>query len=169
MLDEKKGKQILSLLNSFLSYSKIILFLFILWFTFSGNKDPFMLFCGVLAVIITFTLCIVGNVISVNVYVVKIGFLKYVYTLLKNIILSTCQMINIIYSKNIKINPGTTMLNVSRLTNQEKVLFANLITMTPGTFVIAVDGSSFLIHALNRDDLNFDNNIEISKLLRKLR
>lgn len=168
-MHDEKGKHILSLLNSFLSYTKIILFLFILWFIFSGNREPFMLFCGVLSVIITFTLCVVGKIISVNVYVIKIAFLKYVYTLLKNIILSTWQMIKIIYSKNIKINPGTTMFNVARLTNQEKVLFANLITMTPGTFVIAIDGSNFLIHALNRDDLNFDNNIEMSKLLRKLR
>lgn len=168
-MGNEKRKQILSLLNSVISYSKIAMFLFILWFIFSGQREPFMLFCGVLSVIITFVLCIVGNIISVNVYIVKIGFLKYVYTLLKNIILSTLQMIKIIYSKNIKINPGTTMFNVARLTNQEKVLFSNLITMTPGTFVIAVDGSNFLIHALNRDDLNFDNNIEMSKLLRKLR
>ena len=66
-------------------------------------------------------------------------------------------------------NPGTTIVNVSRLSNQEKVLFSNLITMTPGTFVIAVEGNNFLIHALNRNNLNFRNNYEITKLLKKMR
>jgi multisubunit Na+/H+ antiporter MnhE subunit len=60
-------------------------------------------------------------------------------------------------------------MNVSKLNDQEKVLFANLITMTPGTFVIAIEGDNFLIHALNRKDLEFKNNSEITKLLRKMR
>ena len=78
-------------------------------------------------------------------------------------------MVKIIFSKKIDINPGTMTINTSKLDNQEKVLFANLITMTPGTFVIAVEGDNFLIHALNRDDLDFKDNQEIINLLNKIR
>ena len=46
-----------------------------------------------------------------------------------------------------------------------------MITMTPGTFVIAVEGNNFLIHALNKDDLNFDknNNKKMTELIKKIR
>lgn len=78
-------------------------------------------------------------------------------------------MVKIIYAEKLKINPGTITMNVSKLTNQEKILFSNLITMTPGTFVIAVEGDNFLIHALNKDDLQFKDNREIKTLLQKMR
>ena len=90
---------------------------------------------------------------------------------MKNIITSTIQIVKIIYSRKIVINPGTIIVNASRLNDQEKVLFANMITMTPGTFVIAVEGNNFLIHALNKDDLNFDknNNKKMTELIKKIR
>ena len=43
------------------------------------------------------------------------------------------------------------------------------ITMTPGTFVIAIDGDNFLIHALNLKDLEFKDNSKIKNLLTKMR
>ena len=169
MTSQKKKKKILSILLDIFSYSKILALLCLLWFIFSGNRDLFLICCGIISVIMTFFICIRYKIISPDTYIVKLGFFKYIYRLLRDICISTIQMIKIIYSKNIQINPGTTIVNVSRLSNQEKVLFSNLITMTPGTFVIAVEGNNFLIHALNRNNLNFRNNYEITKLLKKMR
>ena len=88
---------------------------------------------------------------------------------MRDVIISSIKMIKIVYSDKLNINPGTITMNVKRLTDQEKVLFANLITMTPGTFVIAINGDCFLIHALNKNDLEFKNNSEITALLKKMR
>ena len=159
----------IKVLSNLFSYLKIFALICLLWALFSGSKDPFLVKCGVVSIIATFVLCIVGSIISPNSYVVRLGFFKYVFILLRDVIVSTWQMVKIIYSEKLNIDPGTITMNVSKLNDQEKVLFANLITMTPGTFVIAIEGDNFLIHALNRKDLEFKNNSEITKLLRKMR
>ena len=159
----------MKMLSNLFSYLKIFALICLLWALFSGSKDPFLVKCGVISVIATFVLCAVGNIISPNSYVVRLGFFKYAFILLRDVVVSTLQMVKIIYSEKLNIDPGTITMNVSKLNDQEKVLFANLITMTPGTFVIAIEGDNFLIHALNRKDLEFKNNSEITKLLRKMR
>ena len=151
------------------SYGKIILLFAILWVFFSGNSDPLMVSCGIFAVIFTFIVCLKAEIISLESYIIKVSFFKYVYVLLRDVIVSSIQMVKIIYADKLVIDPGTITINVGQLTDQEKVLFSNLITMTPGTFVIAIEGDNFLIHALNRRDLEFKNNKEITNLLQKMR
>ena len=128
-----------------------------------------MICCGIFAIIFTVAISIYANIISTDSYIVKVAFFKYVYILIRDVIISSVKMIKIVYSNKLNINPGTITMNVKRLTNQEKVLFANLITMTPGTFVIAINGDCFLIHALNKNDLEFKDNSEITALLKKMR
>ena len=164
-----KKTALLNMFHKIYTYLKIILLFTLLWIFFSGNKDPLMIACGIVAIIMTFCICLKAEILSTNSYIIKLSFVKYVYMLLRDVILSSIQMVKIIYTEKLSINPGTTIVNVGKLTNQEKVLFANLITMTPGTFVIAIEGDNFLIHALNRDDLSFKNNREITNLLTKMR
>ena len=156
-------------LRNFVSYLKVLILLALLWIVLSGNNDPFLIACGLVCVPLSFAICIAMKVISPQSYVLRLSFFKYVYVLLRDIIVSSMQMLKIIYSEKININPGTTMMNVANLTDQEKVMFSNMITMTPGTFVIAVDGDNFLIHAINKKDLNFSSNKEMVKLLKKMR
>ena len=156
-------------LRNFISYLKVLILLTILWVVLSGNDDPFLIVCGIACILATFVICLAMKVVSPQSYVLRGSFFKYVYVLLRDIIISSIQMLKIIYSEKININPGTTMMNVSNLTDQEKVMFSNMITMTPGTFVIAVDGDNFLIHAINKKDLNFSSNKEMVKLLKKMR
>ena len=163
-LNSKKATagKIMRVLSNLFSYLKIFALICLLWALFSGSKDPFLVKCGIVSIIATFVLCIVGSIISPNSYVVRLGFFKYVFILLRDVVVSTLQMVKIIYSEKLNIDPGTITMNVSKLNDQEKVLFANLITMTPGTFVIAIEGDNFLIHAFNRKDLEFKNNSEIT-------
>ena len=165
----KNLKRLLNRFKKYIAYFKITLLLSVLWIFFSGNNDPLMICCGIFAIIFTVAISIYTNIISTDSYIVKVAFFKYVYILMRDVIISSIKMIKIVYSDKLNINPGTITMNVKRLTDQEKVLFANLITMTPGTFVIAINGDCFLIHALNKNDLEFKNNSEITALLKKMR
>ena len=158
-----------NVLSYFFSYFKIIALFVILWTIFSGSDKPLMIACGIIGVVATFVLCVKGKIVSKQSYIIKLSFFKYVYILIRDVIVSSIKMTKIIYSNKININPGTITMNVSKLTNQEKVLFSNLVTMTPGTFVIAIEGDNFLIHSLNKNDLDFKNNKEIKALLQKMR
>lgn len=161
--------QIMDFLTKGLAYIKIFLLLSILWLLFSGSKDYFMIACGIVSVILTFIICLIGKIISPNSFILKPYFFKYIYFLIKNIIISSIQVIKIIYSEKSFIDPEIMIVNISNLTNQDKVLFSNLITMTPGTFVISVEKNSFLIHAIDKSNLNFKKNNEITNLLKKMK
>ena len=97
----------------------------------------------------------------------KFTFIQYVILLIKDIIVSTINITKIVYADKIKINPGTISINTNLINDQEKVMLANLITMTPGTFVIAVNGDEFLIHSLNSDE--FTSNKKLNKIFEKSR
>ena len=161
--------QIINFLVKSFAYTKIILLLSVLWFLFSGSKDYFMIICGIISVFFTFITCLIGKIISTESFVLRLYFLKYIFVLIKNIITSSFQLIKIIYSEKLLINPEMIIANTSNLTNQEKVLFSNSITMTPGTFVISVEKNSFLIHTIDKSCLNLKKNNEIANLLRKIK
>ena len=162
-------KNTIAIIKNVYAYSKLIALLAFLWIIFSGSSKSFLVFCGFLSILITFVLCYAFKVISPKTYIIKISFFKYVFMLLRDVVISTKNMIKIIYSDNISINPGTLSVNTKKLNEQEKVMFSNLITMTPGTFVIATNGSEFLVHTLNRGDFNNDNNKELANLFNKMR
>ena len=162
-------KKFYAIIERLFSYLKIFFLFICLWFVFSGNKDTFLVICGLISVITTFGCCMFFRIISPESYMIKLSFFRYAFTLLKDIILSSINVVKIILSEKLDINPGTISINTSNLTDQEKVLFANLITMTPGTFVIAIEGDNFLIHALNKNSLDFKDNKEMATLLKKMR
>ncbi len=75
-------------------------------------------------------------------------------------------MIKNIFDENSSFETQTKTINVGFLTKEEKILFANLITMTPGTFVISVSGDDFLIHSIDVEEMNSLDANKISKLVR---
>ena len=164
-IDKKKVR---TNINNFISYIKIFTLLAVLWIVFSGSKDKFLIVCGIISVVFSFIICKHLKLFSTNSYIIKLSFFRYLYKLFRDLISSSIKMIKIIYSNKLEINPSIVEINTEKLTNQEKVLFSNLITMTPGTFVIAVEGNNFLIHVLNRKDLSFENNKKILNLLKKI-
>ena len=166
---QKYKIQIAVFLTKSLAYIKILLLLSILWFLFSGSEDHFMIICGIVSVAFTFVVCLIGKIVSSESFILKPYFFRYIYFLIKNIIISSIQVVKIIYSEKSFINPEIMIVNISNLTDQDKVLFSNLITMTPGTFVISVEKDSFLIHAIDKSNLNFKKNNEITNLLKKMK
>ena len=162
-----KHKTFFRFLSIIFSYSKIIVLLTLLWFIFSGTFKPFLVICGVVSIVATFIICKIAKIFSVKSYLLKFTFIQYVILLIKDIIVSTINITKIVYADKIKINPGTISINTNLINDQEKVMLANLITMTPGTFVIAVNGDEFLIHSLNYDE--FTSNKKLNKIFEKSR
>ncbi len=162
-----KNTRLFGSLSFIFAYFKIIALLAFLWFTFSGEKKPFLISCGIASIIITFLVCNKAKIFSVKSYILKFTFIQYAFLLIKDIILSTIEITKIVYSDKVSINPGTICIDTKLMNDQEKVMLANLITMTPGTFVIAVNGDEFLIHSLNYD--KFASNKKLNAIFEKSR
>ena len=62
----------------------------------------------------------------------------------------------IILSPAMKISPSLVVFHGCQKTDLGKALYANSITLTPGTITTGVEGNEFQIHALTAADLETD-------------
>lgn len=74
----------------------------------------------------------------------------YITWLLKEIVKSNVEVIRCIYQRRPAIEPRVFKVKVSQKSDLFKALYANSITMTPGTITMEVEGDEFTIHALTR-------------------
>ncbi|WP_317853858.1 Na+/H+ antiporter subunit E [Chakrabartyella piscis] len=95
-------------------------------------------------------------------------FFLYGGTLTKEIIKSNLAVIKIILSPKMEIEPTLHTFQTNLKTEEARVLLANSITLTPGTYTVHLEDGVYLIHAL---DPSFADGVEESvfvDLLRKL-
>ncbi len=69
--------------------------------------------------------------------------------LIKEIFFATLHVIQIIVSPKIKLNPSLKQYPCSLSSDVLKVLFANTITLTPGTITADIQANTFTVYALD--------------------
>ena len=149
----------------------IILFvsLFIFWFILSGLIAPFMLFLGLIStafvVYIINRMDLIDEEISFHNFSIM-GLLLYLPWLLKEIIISNIKVCSYIVMPNKKMNPQIIKVKSSQISDLGHVLYANSITLTPGTVTIDVDGDIFTVHTL---DHQFKESLESNEMDRKIK
>ena len=149
----------------------IIIFasIFVLWFILSGLIAPFMLFLGLVStafvVYIINRMDLIDEEISFHNFSIT-GLLLYLPWLLKEIIISNIKVCLYIVIPNKKINPQIIKVKSSQTSNLGHVLYANSITLTPGTVTIDVDGDIFTVHTL---DHQFKESLESNEMDRKIK
>ena len=77
----------------------------------------------------------------------------YYLWLIKEIVLSNIKVVKHVWLAQKNITPTMTTIKSSQKTDMGKVIFANSITLTPGTVAIDLKGNLVLVHALVKEDL----------------
>ena len=77
--------------------------------------------------------------------------LFYVIVLLVEIVKANIAITRLVLAPSIRVEPCLVKFRTSLKTNAARVALANSITLTPGTITVSLEGSEFLVHALNRD------------------
>ena len=77
----------------------------------------------------------------------------YYAWLIKEIFLANLTVIKHIWLGNKSISPVFATITASQKTEMGKVIYANSITLTPGTVTVNIEGDQFLIHALLRESI----------------
>jgi len=92
--------------------------------------------------------------------------------LLREIAKSNIQVIKTILQGDKNINQKMFYKKTTQASDIGKVIFANSITLTPGTISVSIEGDDILVHSLNFKDTDLDDlsemdkritNIEVSK------
>jgi len=77
----------------------------------------------------------------------------YYVWLFKEVILSNVLVVKHIWLGNNTISPTLTTITASQKTDIGKVIYANSITLTPGTVTVSLEGDQFMVHALLRKSI----------------
>lgn len=147
----------------------ILLFLF--WMLINGK--------------ITLELVIIGLIFSTLVYLFSCAFLRfsfkkdlclcknalwfivYLFLLVIEVVKSNLNIISLIWS-NKQPEPEIVHFSIDLESNFLRVMFANAITLTPGTITISLEENHYVVHALRPEYIDGIENSILLKILKKM-
>ena len=130
--------------------------LFALWLLLSGHYTPLLLGFGVGSCALVVYIAHRMDVVDHEGVPLSIAgrFLGYFPWLLKEIWVANLNVARIILTPSLPISPITVVFNASQKTDLGRVIYANSITLTPGTITTGVNGDELEIHALTWHDVD---------------
>ena len=127
--------------------------IFLFWFMLSGHTEVLLIALGVLSTLLVVFLSSRMKIIDHESYPIHLSLklLTYFVYLGKEILQANLDVIKRIIKPGRSVNPAIKQLPVSKETDLGKVIYANSITLTPGTVTVEMTDEKIKIHALNKD------------------
>ncbi len=136
-------------------YGGFGLALFLLWVALSGHFSGFFLFLGLascgLVMWLSFRMRL-GATEHAQ-FPDILGLLRYAGWLAREIFISNLKVARIILDPKLPIQPVLFLAPAGQSTDLGRFMFANSITLTPGTISIEIEGTGnqILVHSLHED------------------
>lgn len=123
------------------------------WLLLSGHYSPLMLSFGIASVALVVWLAIRMRLVDEEGHPVQLvpRVLWYGVYLLVQIVRANVDVIGQVLRPRLAISPTLVEVEATQSTDVGRVLYANSITLTPGTVAIEVWGHRIKVHALSRD------------------
>ena len=151
-------------------YLFVSVFLFAFWLVLSGHFTSLLLSFGVLsALLVTWFLRRMDTTDGEqgNFYP-SVKLLGYFGWLLWSVVKANIDVTRRIWDPSLPIKPNWTRLDTKVATPMEKTLYANSITLTPGTLTTDVGEDHFMIHALSQEGIDELREGEMERRIRRL-
>ena len=125
------------------------------WLLISGHNNTLMLSLGVISIALVLYIAHRMDVVDhesqpLHITLKLPGFYAW---LIKEIILANLLVVKHIWLGNKTISPTLKTIKASQKTDIGKVIYANSITLTPGTVTVNLQGDQFMVHALLRESI----------------
>lgn len=141
--------------------NKLFLFTILLgiWFLMSGFFDPLFIFYGVSSCIVSvllFSRMLKASKTGKDVHkmhIFSLRFLIYIFWLFKEIIVSSFNVSLEMWRDKPNIKPQLKWIKHNIKEDGDVVIYANSITLTPGTISIYATENEMLVHALHSDGI----------------
>lgn len=127
----------------------------VFWLTISGHYNALMLSLGAIAIAIVVYIAHRMDVVDHEAQPLHLTLKipAYYAWLIKEIILANLLVVKHIWLGNKSISPVFATITASQKTDTGKVIYANSITLTPGTVTVELQGDQFMVHALLRESI----------------
>lgn len=133
--------------------SVLFVVLYAVWMLLSGHYDATLMTYGALSCVAVVALVAHLGILDGEALPVHLGLapLLYLPWLAKEIVLSNLSVARVILDPKLPIHPRILRVRASQKTEIGQVIYANSITLTPGTVTLDVRNGEFLVHALTTD------------------
>jgi len=130
--------------------------LFLYWILLSGHTSILLLTLGLASVILVVWLVhrMDRNDNAPFRMLFRIKFLSYLGWLIREVVVTNIDVARRIWDPSLPIKPACRKIKVSINDPLIKTIYANSITLTPGTVTTEVGEDYFIVHALNSESLD---------------
>lgn len=125
---------------------------FIVWLLLSGHYVPLILTFGIVSTVVVVAITSrmdIANREGQPVHLLRM-ILSYWPWLVWEIVKANLMVVRCILSPSLPIRPTLVSVRASQKSTLGKVVYANSITLTPGTVAINIEGDHIKVHALTR-------------------
>lgn len=128
-------------------------FLFAFWLVLSGHYTPALVAVGAVCAILCALAAVRMRTADAEGHPIHLffGALTYIPWLIREIAKSAWAVTKIVVDPRLPISPTMTVVKASQRTPLGVNVYANSITLTPGTITVGVSGNDLTVHALVRD------------------
>ena len=123
------------------------------WLINSGHYTALLLFFMLVSVVSIVALSLYMDVVDGESQPLSITFTLPIYLiwLAKEVVLANIAVAKCVWKGKGSISPRTFEITASQKSDLGKVIYANSITLTPGTVSIDLEGDKILVHALEKE------------------
>ena len=144
--------------------------LFTVWLTLSGHYTVLITSLGILSCAVVVSIMQRMDLIDHEGHPIHItwGAFTYIPWLIVEIIKSNLDVLRIILSPTLSATPTLVRVKASQTSDLGQVIYANSITLTPGTISVDVANGGILVHALTREGAEDLLNGEMDRRVTKM-
>ena len=131
----------------------LALALFLLWLGLSGHFEPLLLLIGLASTVLAVFLAKRMEVLDHESHPIHLTgrLFRFWAYLSREVVLANIDVIKRILTPGKSISPQLVKLPLPQQTDLGKVIYANSITLTPGTVSIDLEGDTIIVHALDEE------------------
>ena len=139
-----------------LRYASLGSSLFLLWLLLSGYFEPLLISFGIASCALVTYIAWRMDVVDRAGFAILLSyrFVVYLAWLVGEVFRANVRVARIILSPSLPISPIVVPFQAHQKTDLCKVIYANSITLTPGTITTGVEGDMLRIHALTWKDID---------------
>jgi len=151
-------------------YYEVVFLYLLFWIALSQNVKAETFFIGIIiSLLIAFlNKDLISSNKQLNLRKNILHWIFYIIILLKEIIVSNIHVAKIVLSPKIQITPQVVIIKTKIKSDFNKTVYANSITLTPGTLTISMDRDKIAVHCLKDEFAIGLTNSPFEKIILKI-
>ena len=128
--------------------------LMVVWLLWSGHSEPLLVGFGIFSCLLVVLLSRRMGIVDEETVPVQLGlrpFVRYAPWLVSQIVVANVDVARRILNPKMPIEPALIQVKVTQQGDLGRVIYANSITLTPGTVSVDLEGDTITVHALTTE------------------